>query len=1029
MQLVFIYGPSAAGKLTVARELAKKTGFRVFHNHLVVDILLALFDFGSPPFVDLRESVWLQVRVRAAQEQLSGLIFTFAPERTVRPEFIATIVTAVENVGANVLFVRLTCPEEEIERRLTAQCTISILSLRRDIREEQMALTQEQMTATPKALAGIRVVDFTWVRAGPWATRWLGALGAEVIKVEWPLNQRGRTAGAAPPGIEPDLNTTANFNDTNANKKGITVNLRTERGLDLIKRLISVSDVVVENFSARALDSWGLGFEELCKLNPDIVYVSQSGFGHTGRYRDYTTMGPIAQAFSGLTFLSGLPGEPPAGWGWSYLDDTGGMYIAFSTLTSLYRRNITGQGQHVDLSQMIIGATLNGSALLDATVNGRPSQREGYPPGNRAHWPGTPMVNNYRGPTTAPHNAYRTRGGGYNDWCAIACFSEEEWRRLVVVMGSPQWATSPNFTTLRGRLQHQAELDRGIQEWTQTIEKYELMERCQAASVPAMPVQSSEDRVDHDPQLRHRELYLEMDHQALGLRKFQNAPFKLSETPALNYQPAPLIGQHNQEIFEGMLGLNHEEFVSGYEDGTFWPKSMDRYPYMDDMIAADPVPFTAQPAASQKHAPPPQRKEDISDSTGPWSGPLSGLRVLELADEKGQFCGKLMADLGADVIKIEPTGGESTRKVGPFLDDIPHRERSLSFWHYNTSKRGITLNLETEDGRDLFRRLAATADIILETFAAGYLPSLDLGYQNLHESNPRLIMCSLTPFGQTGPWRDFLAGDLLHLAAGGQMGCCGYDEEDEPEDIPIAPGGGNAWHMGSHYAYMAIIAALVHRTNTGRGQYIDASVHDACALTTEAHVNTYIYTGNVVSRQTGRHAAASPTTKAQLRCKDGKYVNAGASRVTFRQFPALVEWMDSYGLAGDLMEEGYKDPAVFSEGASHINDVMANFVTHLTRDEVAHGGQERGFTWGAIRAPDELVDEGHLNDRGFWVEVPHPELSRSFKYPGPAGIYNGSPWRISSRAPLIGEHNEEIYCVELALARTELAYLAEAGVV
>ncbi len=1029
MQLVFIYGPSAAGKLTVARELAKKTGFRVFHNHLVVDILLALFDFGSPPFVDLRESVWLQVRVRAAQEQLSGLIFTFAPERTVRPEFIATIVTAVENVGANVLFVRLTCPEEEIERRLTAQCTISILSLRRDIREEQMALTQEQMTATPKALAGIRVVDFTWVRAGPWATRWLGALGAEVIKVEWPLNERGRSTGGAPPGVAATLNTATNFNDTNANKKGITVNLRTERGLDLIKRLISVSDVVVENFSARALDSWGLGFEELCKLNPDIVYVSQSGFGHTGRYRDYTTMGPIAQAFSGLTFLSGLPGEPPAGWGWSYLDDTGGMYIAFSTLTSLYRRNITGQGQHVDLSQMIIGATLNGSALLDATVNGRPSQREGYPPGNRAHWPGTPMVNNYRGPTTAPHNAYRTRGGGYNDWCAIACFSEEEWRRLVVVMGSPQWATSPNFTTLRGRLQHQAELDRGIQEWTQTIEKYELMERCQAASVPAMPVQSSEDRVDHDPQLRHRELYLEMDHQALGLRKFQNAPFKLSETPALNYQPAPLIGQHNQEIFEGMLGLNHEEFVSGYEDGTFWPKSMDRYPYMDDMIAADPVPFTAQPAASQKHAPPPQRKEDISDSTGPWSGPLSGLRVLELADEKGQFCGKLMADLGADVIKIEPTGGESTRKVGPFLDDIPHRERSLSFWHYNTSKRGITLNLETEDGRDLFRRLAATADIILETFAAGYLPSLDLGYQNLHESNPRLIMCSLTPFGQTGPWRDFLAGDLLHLAAGGQMGCCGYDEEDEPEDIPIAPGGGNAWHMGSHYAYMAIIAALVHRTNTGRGQYIDASVHDACALTTEAHVNTYIYTGNVVSRQTGRHAAASPTTKAQLRCKDGKYVNAGASRVTFRQFPALVEWMDSYGLAGDLMEERYKDPAVFSEGASHINDVMANFVTHLTRDEVAHGGQERGFTWGAIRAPDELVDEGHLNDRGFWVEVPHPELSRSFKYPGPAGIYNGSPWRISSRAPLIGEHNEEIYCVELALARTELAYLAEAGVV
>jgi len=255
-----------------------------------------------------------------------------------------------------------------------------------------MALTQEQMAVTPTALAGVRVVDFTWVRAGPWATRWLGALGAEVIKVEWPLNERGRTTGAPPPGIAATLNTATNFNDTNANKKGITVNLRTEKGLDLIKQLISVSDVVVENFSARALRSWGLGYEELVKLKPDIVYVSQSGFGHTGRHRSYLTMGPIAQAFSGLTFLSGLPGEPPAGWGWSYLDDTGGMYIAFSTLTSLYRRNVTGQGQHVDLSQMIVGATLNGSAMLDATVNGRPSQREGYPPGNRAHWPGTPML-------------------------------------------------------------------------------------------------------------------------------------------------------------------------------------------------------------------------------------------------------------------------------------------------------------------------------------------------------------------------------------------------------------------------------------------------------------------------------------------------------------------------------------------------------------------------------------------------------------------------------------------------------------
>ena len=343
--------------------------------------------------------------------------------------------------------------------------------------------------------------------------------------------------------------------------------------------MISLSDVVIENFSSRVLQSWGLGYEELCKLNPQIVYVSMSGFGHTGRHHHYATFGPIAQALSGMTFLSGLPGQPPAGWGcWSYLDDTGGMYGAMSVLTGLYHRNLTGRGQHIGLAQMITGITLNGPALLDHTVNGRPSHREGYPPGNRAHWPGTPPLNNYRGPTAAPHNAYRTTGGGYNDWCAIACFSDEEWRRLVELMGSPGWATAPTLATMRGRLEHQEDLDRGIEQWSLGLEKYDLAERCQSAGVRAMPVQSSEDRADQDPQLRHREMYKALEHPTLGSYRLQNAPFKHSETPAINRTPSPLIGQHNQEVLEGLLGLSHEELVEGYKDATFWPESLEMFP-------------------------------------------------------------------------------------------------------------------------------------------------------------------------------------------------------------------------------------------------------------------------------------------------------------------------------------------------------------------------------------------------------------------------------------------------------------------
>ncbi|MDA0988854.1 MAG: CoA transferase [Chloroflexi bacterium] len=886
-----------------------------------------------------------------------------------------------------------------------------------------MVQTEARVSTTPRALEGIRVLDFTWVRAGPWCTRWLGAMGAEVIKVEWPQspNTRGgniATGAGTPEGLPANLNTNGHFSDTNSNKLSITLNTRTERGIDLIKRLVSVSDIVIENFAYGVLERWGLGYEDMKKLRPDIIYLSMSGFGHTGRDRDYQTMGAIAQALSGMTYTSGLPGKPPAGWGWSYMDDTGGMYGAMYALSAIYHRNITGQGQHVDQSQWITGVPLNGASFLDIQANGRSTMREGYPAGNRAHWPGTPLVNNYRGRTVAPHNAYRTSPGEYNDWCTIACFSDDEWRRLVGVMGSPSWAVYDKFATLSGRLEHQEEMDRGIEAWTKTLGKYEVMKLCQEAGVPSMPVQSSQDRFENDPQLQHREMYIPVEHPALGTWPLQNAPFKMSETPVYNHQAGPLIGGSNKRVFEGLLGIGHEELVAGFEDGTFWPNNLDRssYPYLQEMIEdASPVQWTGNKAGPNP-GPAPVRAAD--------GGAFNGLRVLELADEKGQWCGKLMADMGADVIKIEPPGGESARTVGPFYQDVPNRERSLYFWHHNTSKRGITLDIETEDGRRLFKQMVEKADVIFETFKPGYMASLGLGYEELKKNNPGLIMCSLTDFGQTGSWKDYLSSDLLHLAAGGQMARCGYD--DVPDAPPIAPGGGQAWHMGSHFAYIAISAAMVSRSVTGRGQYIDASVHDACALTTEGHVNQYIYTGRVVPRRTGGGNAASGANP-QVICKDGKYVNL--NQVTPERVPMLAGWMDEYGLAGDLLDEKYKDPAVIAENQVHIREILVNFLANITRDEAYHGLQKRGYNTGAVRSPDEVMEDPHLEDRGFWTEVEYPEVGKSFRHTGPSAIFNGSPWSISRRAPLIGEHNEEVLCGELGLSRAELAVLMEGGCV
>jgi len=265
------------------------------------------------------------------------------------------------------------------------------------------------------------------------------------------------------------------------------------------------------------------------------------------------------------------------------------------------------------------------------------------------------------------------------------------------------------------------------------------------------------------------------------------------------------------------------------------------------------------------------------------------------------------------------------------------------------------------------------------------------------------------------------------------MASSGYDPEDVPDAPPIAPGGGNAWHIGGHYAYIAILAALYHRDMTGLGQYIDASIHEACALTTEGAVAIYLSIGEVVRRHTGRHASPDQSTRIQFPTKDGGWVNVtrSGSNLTPSRLRRLAEWMDSYGpdIVGDLLDKKYQDPAVIQKNAFHITEVMANFFAHLPQEEAWHGGQQLDYPWGAVRSVDEILGDPHLQDRGFFVEVEHPELGRSFLYPGPAAIYNGSPWRISRRAPLIGEHNQEVLGGDLGLSQQVLAVLAESGVI
>ncbi len=328
-------------------------------------------------------------------------------------------------------------------------------------------------------------------------------------------------------------------------KLGVTINLRTDDGRQLLERLVALSDVVTENFAAGVFARLGFPYERLREIRPDIIYVSNNGFGQTGPYRTFKTFGPIVQACSGLTALSGLPGMEPAGWGFSYMDHMGANFMALAVLAALVHRSRTGEGQFVDMSCTETGITLTGPDLLDYTVNGRSLRRPDMPDSNHSAHP--PM---------APHGIYPAAGD--DSWVAVACRDDDDWARLVGTVGEP-WAAEARFATLRGRREHEAELDELVARWTSSQERHDVVGRVRAVGVPAALVASPRERIDEDPSTEAWGLWPEVTHPEIGPVRVDGQPVHLSETDWRIDRPAPCLGQHNRLVFGQILGLDDEE--------------------------------------------------------------------------------------------------------------------------------------------------------------------------------------------------------------------------------------------------------------------------------------------------------------------------------------------------------------------------------------------------------------------------------------------------------------------------------------
>ena len=415
-------------------------------------------------------------------------------------------------------------------------------------------------------LSGIRVLDFTWMIAGTMATRPLANLGAEVIKVESRARVDGMRMGALHPSDGTNPNLSAVFNDCNTSKLSIAIDLNQPRGIELAKQLVAISDVVANNFSGTRMARWGLGYEDLRAVKPEVIMIQMPVMGTTGPHRDYRGNGPHVSALVGLNALTGYPGRPPSGSDVAFADFTANPHHgAFALLAALHYRERSGEGQYIDLAQAESTACLLGVPIVEYSATGEVPRRPGNADANHAPHGVYPCAGG-ASQTSDAGDASQPSNEGEDRWIAISVDTDEAWRALCLEMGDPRWASEERFASVEGRLAASEELDEAVAAWTRDEECYALMERLQAAGIAAGVAQDVRDLVEHDPHWRERQ-FTELEHPELGVAATHGEPIRLDGERA-GISRSPLLGEHTDQVLREVLGLPDDEVDELYLEGV-----------------------------------------------------------------------------------------------------------------------------------------------------------------------------------------------------------------------------------------------------------------------------------------------------------------------------------------------------------------------------------------------------------------------------------------------------------------------------
>ena len=815
-------------------------------------------------------------------------------------------------------------------------------------------------------LEGIRVVEWGEMVSAPFCARLLAELGADVVKVEPPDGDPARRRGPYPDGVShPERSGLFLF--VNQGKRGVTLDTDTDAGIDQLHRLLETADVFVENRPCTGPEAAGISAEQLAQRHPQLITVSLSPYGRAGDYREYAGYDLQVNALSGMSFGTGHAHREPLttpGQQAAYLAGVGGAYAAIVAL--LARESGVGDGnapggQYIDVADSgVIATLLTGYHLPTFIYRGIAGSRSG----NRMRL------------GLFPNCVLPCRDG----YVCIDAPQLEQYQRFLNLLGNPDWMDNPRYRDRRAMSdRYPEEAESLIAPWFMEHSKDEILQLCLENRIPCAPVLTMDEALA-SPHLEEREWFREVEHPQAGRHIYPGAPVRLHGSPARIIRPAPLLGQHNAEVLDD----NDAEVANGLAV---------RRPARP---AAAGRGDAAAPASKSKttSAPPALHNVRVVDLGTAWAGPMAG---------------HLLADMGAEVIKVESRARMDGMRLGrPMIpptddgEDLAGGDRGRwpelqpVFHGLNRNKLSVTLNLRTDEGKAILRRLASISDVALSNFSPGVLERLGMDYDSLRQVKPDIIVAAMPAFGDSGPLRDMVAYAPIIQAMSGMMSLVGYPPEDGE---PLVGELQAAWSdtVAALCAALGVVAALRHRNRTGCGQYVEAAHLEGTAALLGVPMLQYQMTGEIPAPPGNDDADFAPHNNYPCAGEDAWVSIAVRTDDEWRALAGVI----AEGLAGDGR---FSDMGCRWRNRRALDEIIAGWTRGMTPQQATELLQGVGVAaMPVMNIADQFADP-HLNARETYVEIDHPHVGAELVY-GVPWRFSGTPGGVRTPAPLLGQHN------------------------